>query len=79
MPGAKFRIKRKCKECGNEFFIKTLDSVYCCKRCSNIALKRRKREEERGRYLEEIARAVPSDAEFLTIHEASAIFEVIGF
>ena len=30
-------IKRKCRICGKVFIIKTLDSLYCCKKCSDVA------------------------------------------
>ena len=37
MPKLGLEIKRKCKFCGKAFIIKTLDSIYCCKKCSEAA------------------------------------------
>ena len=47
MPAAKFEIKRKCQICGEEFLAKTIESWYCSPKCSKIAWKRRKDEEQR--------------------------------
>ena len=45
MPKLGIEIKRKCKFCGKAFIIKTLDSIYCCKKCSEAAYAQKKRAE----------------------------------
>ena len=45
MPKLGLEIKRKCKFCGKAFIIKTLDSIYCCKKCSEAAYAQKKRAE----------------------------------
>ena len=47
MPAAKFEITRRCKVCGETFVAKTIESWYCSSKCSKIAWKRRKDEEQR--------------------------------
>lgn len=42
-----FEIKRRCGICGKVFIIKTLDSLCCCKKCSDVAYVRKKRAEAR--------------------------------
>ena len=37
MPNLGLEIKRRCGICGKVFIIKTLDSLYCCKKCSDVA------------------------------------------
>ena len=49
MPNLGLEIKRRCGICGKVFIIKTLDSLYCCKKCSDVAYARKKRAEARGR------------------------------
>ncbi len=34
MPKLGIEIKRRCGICGKVFIIKTLDSLYCCKKCN---------------------------------------------
>ena len=51
MPKLGLEIKRKCKFCGKAFIIKTLDSIYCCKKCSEAAYAQKKRAEGREKQL----------------------------
>ena len=56
MPAAKFEITRQCKVCGETFVAKTIESWYCTPKCSKIAWKRRKDEEQRLQRLDEVDR-----------------------
>ena len=58
MPAAKFEIKRKCQICGEEFLAKTIESWYCSPKCSKIAWKRRKDEEQRLQRLDEVVKKI---------------------
>ena len=58
------------------FIIKTLDSLYCCKKCSDVAYARKKRAEAREKQLALIAKSVPKVREYLSIREAVAIYGV---
>jgi hypothetical protein len=51
MPKLGLEIKRKCKFCGKAFIIKTLDSIYCCKKCSEAAYAQKKRAETKEKKL----------------------------
>ena len=70
MPKLGLEIKRKCKFCGKAFIIKTLDSIYCCKKCSEAAYAQKKRAEAREKQLALIAKSVPKVREYLSIREA---------
>ena len=76
MPAAKFEIQRKCKICGEYFIAKTLESWYCSPKCSKIAYKRRKDEEERNKRLDEVVKNIPSGQEYIKISEAYALFAI---
>ena len=76
MPNLGLEIKRKCKFCGKAFIIKTLDSYYCCKKCSDAAYAKKKRSEARERKLALVAKSVPKVREFISIREAVAIYGV---
>lgn len=76
MAGAKYQIRRKCKVCGCVFEAKTIDSIYCSTKCSKIAWKRKRDEEERAKKLLDIANSVSDTRNYLTVPEAEALFEV---
>ena len=76
MGAAKFEITRKCKICGEPFLAKTITSWYCSPRCSSVAYKRRKDEEKRKKRLDEIAKAIPKDQEYITVPEAYSMFGI---
>ena len=76
MPNLGLEIKRKCGICGKMFIIKTLDSIYCSKKCSNIAYTRKKRAEAKEKKLALIAKNVPKVREYISIREAVAIYGV---
>ena len=76
MPNLGLEIKRKCRFCGKVFLIKTLDSYYCCKKCSDAAYAKKKRTEAREKKLALIAKSVPKVREFISVREAVAIYGV---
>ena len=76
MPKLGLEIKRKCKFCGKAFIIKTLDSIYCCKKCSEAAYAQKKRAEAKEKKLALIAKSVPKLRDFISIREAVAIYGV---
>ncbi|MCR5574284.1 MAG: hypothetical protein K6F78_05635, partial [Bacteroidaceae bacterium] len=43
-----------CKFCGKAFIIKTLDSIYCCKKCSEAAYAQKKRAEAKDTICENL-------------------------
>lgn len=51
MPNLGLEIKRKCRLCGKVFLIKTLDSYYCRKKCSDAAYAKRREQKPEKRNL----------------------------
>lgn len=76
MVGIALEINRKCKVCGKVFRVKKLDSQFCSKRCSNIALKRRRDAELKEARLDEMAAHVPDVREYISVKEAVAMFNI---
>lgn len=76
MPNLGIEIKRRCRFCGKEFIIKTLDSYYCSPKCSKAAHARKKRAEEKESKMALIAKMVPTIREFISVKEAVAIYGV---
>ena len=76
MPKLGLEIKRKCKFCGKAFIIKTHDSIYFCKKCSEAAYAQKKRAEAKEKKLALIAKSVPKLRDYISIREAVAIYGV---
>lgn len=76
MPTAKYEIKRKCETCGATFLARTLDSRYCCKKCSEIATNKRRSEEHKRALMDQLISKVPDGRDYISIAEAEAIFGV---
>lgn len=76
MEKAKYNIERKCKMCAESFLAKTLDSVYCSRRCSSAAYQQKKRAEAQRQKLDAIAKSIPSTKDFLSVQEATCLYSV---
>ncbi len=74
MTQAKYEIRRKCPICGAVFQIRTIDSVYCTKQCSDVAYKRKKDREAKEAKYEQLAKEIPDIREFLSVQEAVAVY-----
>lgn len=74
MAQAKYEIRRKCPICGAVFQIRTIDSVYCSKQCSDVAYKRKKDREAKETKYEQMAKEIPAIREFLSVQEAVAVY-----
>ena len=74
MAQAKYEIRRKCPICGAVFQIRTIDSVYCSKQCSDVAYKRKKDREAKEAKYEELAKEIPDIREYLSVQEAVAVY-----
>ena len=74
MAQAKYEIRRKCPICGAVFQIRTIDAVYCSKKCSDIAYKRKKDRGVKEAKYEQIAKEVPDIREYLSVQEAVALY-----
>lgn len=76
MAKAKFQIERRCEVCGMPFLAKTIESRYCCNKCTQKAYKRRKAEVLKNEGLSKIAENVGDAREYITVKEAMAIYLV---
>lgn len=65
MAQAKYEIRRKCPICGAVFQIRTIDSVYCFKQCSDVAYKRKKDREKKQSMNRWLRRFQTSESFFL--------------
>lgn len=74
MPKAKFQIERRCEVCGTPFLAKTIESKYCCNKCTQVAYKRRKAEILKNEALAKIAGSVDDAREYITVKEAMAMY-----
>jgi len=76
MAAAKFLIRRKCPICGCIFQIRSLDSVYCSHKCSNVAYKRKQAQAMKDAKLEQVATSISDVKDLLSVSEAVALFNV---
>lgn len=76
MAKAKYNIERKCKMCGESFLAKTLNSVYCSRRCSWAGYRQKKRAEVQRQKLDEIAKSIPSTKDIISVKEATCLYSV---
>ena len=76
MPTAKYEIKKKCETCGAMFLAKTLNSRFCCKKCSEIATNKKRSEEQKRVLMDQLISKVPDGRDYISIAEAEAIFGV---
>ncbi len=70
------KIQKQCKICGQSFVPKTIKSVCCSKKCSEVAYRnkkaRRKKEEEQQAVIEKIS----ADRLYISVPEATAFFGI---
>ena len=67
-------IQKSCAICGKLFTLKTVNSLYCSKKCGETAYRRKKAEQKKAEQFTTIADNVPSDRPFISIPEAIAIY-----
>ena len=70
----KFEVHRTCEVCGQTFTAKSFTSKYCSQRCSKLASKRRKAEEEKRQRFAAVVSQIADDRDYISIAEAVAMF-----
>ena len=70
------KIQKPCAICGKLFTPKTVNSLYCSKKCGEAAYRKKKAEQKKAEQLKAVADNVPSDRPFISIPEAIAIYGV---
>ena len=76
MPAAKFLMTRTCEICGSSFTPKTITSKYCCKKCSDVAYKRKKDKQKRLDAMNAVVDKIPESRDYISISEAMALFGI---
>lgn len=76
MPAAKFLMTRTCEICGSSFTPKTITSKYCCKKCSDVAYKRKKDRQKKIDAMDAVVDAIPANRDYISISEAVAMFGI---
>ncbi len=74
MPSAKFEITRECKLCRKSFLAKTITSIYCSRRCSNLAYK--KKDEKLIKLRLEKAKLIPENQDYISVSDAVTLYDV---
>ena len=74
MPSAKYEIKRKCEVCGTMFLAKTLDSHYCCRKCSDIAYNKRRSEAVKRQQMGKVISLIPEGRDYISVTETEVMF-----
>ena len=70
------KIEKQCTICGQPFVPKMVDSVYCSKKCSDAAYRKRKQELKKEKELQAIVESIPEERLFISVPEAIAMFGV---
>lgn len=76
MGSSKYKIEKKCEQCGNPFFAKTVYSKYCSEKCMQAAYRQKKQEQKKEEQRKAQAEKVPADRPYISISEAVALFGV---
>lgn len=76
MPKAKYNIERSCAVCGTRFHAKTIDSIYCSRKCTNAAYRQRKKETIEQERRKQLEKSIPPDRTFITVREAILLYNI---
>ena len=70
------KIQKQCKVCGQSFTPKTVDSVYCSKRCGAAAYRKKKAQSKKEEQQQAVVDKISADRLYISIPEAIALFGV---
>ncbi|MGL4520250.1 MAG: helix-turn-helix domain-containing protein [Phocaeicola sp.] len=76
MPAAKYLNTRNCEVCKTSFMPKTITSRYCCKKCSDVAWKRKKDKQKKIEAMDAAVGKIPEARDYISIPEAIAMFGI---
>lgn len=68
--------KRTCEVCGNEFIPKRLTSIFCSHKCSVAAVRKKNKETEDLKKLQQMVDEIPNDKEYLSVPEVALMYSV---
>ncbi len=68
--------KKECETCGESFVPKTIDSVFCSKKCSNVAYWKKKALQKKEMEREMIKEQISDNRSYISVPEAIALFDI---
>lgn len=70
------KIQKQCEICGQAFVPKTIDSVYCSKKCGEIAYRRKKAQLKKEEERQVISEKISDDRVYISASEATLLYGV---
>lgn len=70
------KIQKQCAVCDQVFIPKTIDSVYCSKKCSDAAYRRKRAKKKKEEEQKKITDKIPDNRQYISVPEAVAMFGV---
>lgn len=67
---------RICPICGTRFTPKTLESIYCSRKCQQTAYRQKKRQEKEAEKLQKQIDEIKDGKKYLTVEQASVVFNI---
>jgi len=73
---AMVKIQKQCVVCKKPFIPKTVDSIYCSKKCSDVAYRKKKAQQKKEEQRKIVANKIPTDRLYISVPEAITIFGI---
>lgn len=70
------KIHKKCAICEKPFIPKTVNSIYCCKTCSDAAYRKRKVQLKKEEHRKAVVSRIPDDRKYISVPETIILFGV---
>ncbi len=70
------KIQKQCEVCGQSFVPKTVDSVYCSKKCGAAAYRKKKEQKKKEEEQQAVIEKISADRQYISVPEAIALFGV---
>jgi excisionase family DNA binding protein len=68
------KIQKQCTVCGQAFVPKTIDSVYCSKKCGDAAYREKKIQKKKKEQQQMVVNKISDDRLYISVPEAMALF-----
>lgn len=70
------KIQKQCEVCGQSFVPKTVDSVYCSKKCGAAAYRKKKTQKKKEDEQQAVIEKISADRQYISVPEAIVLFGV---
>lgn len=70
------KIQKQCEVCGQSFVPKTVDSIYCSKKCGAAAYRKKKAQKKKEEEQQAVIDKISVDRLYISVPEAIALFGV---